>query len=216
MNYSRVRGRRAGKPDTRAKILEVARRRFLAGGYQGVKLRSVAAEAGVDLALISYYFGSKRGLVGEALALSANPADVLDHAVAKGDPTTFPQRVLAGLLALWEDPASGASLRALVAGAAHDPALANRVKEMVERELIDKIAAQLGGTDARKRASMFCSQIAGLIVTRYILCLEPACSMTHDEIIRQYTPLLHLALRSTTANARRPAPNTLSGNTTGR
>ncbi|WP_373196887.1 TetR/AcrR family transcriptional regulator [Mycobacterium marinum] len=203
MNYSRVRGRRAGKPDTRAKILEVARRRFLAGGYQGVKLRSVAAEAGVDLALISYYFGSKRGLVGEALALSANP-------------TTFPQRVLAGLLALWEDPASGASLRALVAGAAHDPALANRVKEMVERELIDKIAAQLGGTDARKRASMFCSQIAGLIVTRYILCLEPACSMTHDEIIRQYAPLLHLALRSTTANARRPAPNTLSGNTTGR
>ncbi|TAM68723.1 TetR family transcriptional regulator [Mycobacterium sp.] len=196
MNYSQRRGRRVGKPDTRTQILDVARRRFVEDGYRGVTLRSVAAEAGVDIALISYYFGAKRGLISEALALSANPADVLDRAAAGGDPATFPQRALRGLLALWEEPHSGAPLRTLVAGAAHDAALAGLVKQMVEREMIDKVATRLGGADARKRSSAFCAQIAGLIVTRYILQLEPVCSMTHDELIRQYSPLLHLALRT--------------------
>lgn len=195
MNYPGQRGRRVGKPDTRTQILDVARRRFLEGGYQAVTLRSVAAEAGVDAALISYYFGAKRGLISEALALSANPADVIDRAAAEADPATFPQCVLGGLLALWEEPESGAPLRALISGAAHDAALASLVKEMVDREIIDQVAARIGGAGARKRAVAFCGQIAGLVVTRYILHLEPVCSMTRDEIIRLYTPLLHVALR---------------------
>lgn len=194
MNYPGRRGRRVGKPDTRTQILDVARRRFLEGGYQAVTLRSVAAEAGVDTALISYYFGAKRGLISEALALSANPADVIDRAAAEADPATFPQRALGGLLALWEEPESGAPLRALISGAAHDAALASLVKEMVDREIIDQVAARIGGASARKRAVAFCGQIAGLVVTRYILHLEPVCSMTRDEIIRLYTPLLHVAL----------------------
>lgn len=198
MNYPCRRGRRTGKPDTRTQILDVARRRFLEGGYQAVTLRSVATEAGVDIALISYYFGAKRGLISEALALSTNPADVIDRAALEGDPATFPQRALRRLLTVWEEPETGAPLRALVAGAFHDAALATLVKEMVERELIDKVAARIGGADAHKRAVAFCGQIAGLIVTRYILHLEPVCSMTHDEIIRLYTPPLHLALRAAT------------------
>jgi AcrR family transcriptional regulator len=39
-------------------IRDAARARFLAEGYQSVTLREVAADAGVDVALISYYFGS--------------------------------------------------------------------------------------------------------------------------------------------------------------
>jgi AcrR family transcriptional regulator len=72
MNYGR-RGRRSGNPDTRAEILAIACRRLVADGYYGVTMRAIAAEAGVDAALISYYFGSKKGLFGAALALSANP-----------------------------------------------------------------------------------------------------------------------------------------------
>ncbi len=192
MNLS-ARGRRRGKPDTRAQILDVARRRFLEGGYAAVTMRSIANEAGVDLALVSYYFGSKKGLLSAALALVANPADVLAR-VAEGDPVTFPQRALHALLSLWEDPDSGAPLRALVAGAAHDAVVAGLLKEMTERELIEKVATLIRGVDARKRAGAFCAQIAGLIVTRYILRLEPLCSMTADELVRLYSPSLRLAL----------------------
>lgn len=188
------RGRRAGKPDTRTQILDIARRRFLQGGYQAVTLRSVAADAGVDVALVSYYFGSKKGLFGAALALAATPAETLARTI-EGDPATFPERALHDLLALWEDPESGAPLRALVAAATHDQATAGLVKEMMEREMIDKMAARLGGTDAHKRAGAFYAQIAGLIVTRYILRLEPVASMTPDEITRLYGPPLRLALR---------------------
>ena len=88
-----MRGRRPGRPETRVEVLEVARRRFLADGYQAVTMRSVAAEAGVDAALISYYFGSKKGLFGAALALSANPPEVLLGALA-GDLETLPERAL--------------------------------------------------------------------------------------------------------------------------
>ncbi|MGW7408190.1 TetR/AcrR family transcriptional regulator [Streptomyces sp. NPDC054833] len=194
MMNSSGRGRRAGKPDTRAQILDIARRRFLEGGYQAVTLRSVAAEAGVDVALVSYYFGSKKGLFGAALALAATPAETLARTI-EGDPATFPQRALHDLLALWEDPESGAPLRALIAAATHDQAIAGLVKEVMEREMIDKIAAMLGGADARKRAGAFCAQIAGLVVTRYILRLEPVAPMTIDEITRIYGPPLRLALR---------------------
>lgn len=188
------RGRRAGKPDTRSQILAVARWRFLQSGYQAVTLRSVAAEAGVDVALVSYHFGSKKGLFGAALALVVNPAETLAR-TAEGDPATFPQRALRDLLALWEDPESGAPLRALIVGATHDQAITGLVKEMLEREMIDKIAARLRGADARKRAGAFCAQIAGLVVTRYILRLEPVASMAPDEIIRIYGRPLRLALR---------------------
>lgn len=192
MNYPQ-RGRRAGNPDTRNQILDVARRRFLEGGYQAVTLRSVAAEAGVDVALVSYYFGSKKGLFGAALALSATPAEALAR-TARGDPVTFPQRALRDLLALWEDPESGAPLRALITAATHERAVAGLLKEMMEREVIDKVAALIGGADARRRAGAFCAQIAGLIVTRYILRLEPLASMRLDEIVRLYGPPLRLAL----------------------
>lgn len=194
MNKTPRRGRRVGSPDTRAQILDVARRRFLEGGYQAVTLRSIAAEAGVDLALISYYFGSKKGLFGAALALSANPADILARAV-EGDPATLPQRALRDLLITWEDPEAGAPLRALLAGAVQDETLAHLVKEMLEREVVYKIAARIGGADARQRATTFCAQVAGLIVTRYILRLEPISSMSPDEIVRTIGPRLQLIRR---------------------
>ncbi|WP_428320692.1 TetR family transcriptional regulator [Kitasatospora sp. LaBMicrA B282] len=194
MNKSAPRGRRPGSPDTRGVILDIARRRFLAEGYHAVTLRSVAAEAGVDLALISYFFGSKKGLFGAALALAANPAEVLVKAL-EGDRVDFPQRVLRGLLTVWEDPVAGPTLLAMLRNASQDEAFAALVKEVVEREIVDRVAAWLGGPAARKRAAAFCSQVAGLIVTRYLLRLEPVVSMTPDEIVRHLAPPLRRALQ---------------------
>jgi AcrR family transcriptional regulator len=188
------RGRRRGSPDTRAEILSVARRRFLREGYQAVTLRSVAADAGVDLALVSYYFGSKKGLFGAAVSLSANPAELLAEAVA-GDLQTLPVRALSALLAAWDDPVEGAPLRALVAGAAHDPAVTVLVKEVLEREVVAPLAARLGGRHAERRAAAFCAQVAGLLVLRYVLRVEPVASAPADEIVRQCAPALALALQ---------------------
>jgi AcrR family transcriptional regulator len=187
------RGRRRGKPETRAAVLEVARRRFLAEGYQAVTLRSIAAEAGVDVALVSYFFGSKKGLFGAALALPANPPEVLLQALP-GDPATLPERVLTALLHVWDDPEQGGPLRVMVLAAVQDPELSRLLKEVLEREMIDRIAEHIGGADARFRAGAFATQLAGVVFARYLLRLDPVASMTVDELARHLAPGLRAAL----------------------
>ncbi|WP_195911317.1 TetR/AcrR family transcriptional regulator [Streptomyces kaniharaensis] len=59
---------------------------------------------------------------------------------------------------------------------------------MLERELITRLTARPDGVDARKRAAAFCTQVAGVVVTRYLLRLEPVASMPPDEIVRLFTP----------------------------
>ena len=44
-------------------LLEAAEKLFAEKGYDGTSVRDIAQEAGVNLAMISYYFGSKDGLL---------------------------------------------------------------------------------------------------------------------------------------------------------
>ena len=67
-------GRRAG-PGGRSS--RPPARQFAAHGYDGVSMRAIAADAEVDVALVSYYFGSKNGLFVASLQLPVNPADVI-------------------------------------------------------------------------------------------------------------------------------------------
>src|SRR5690606_41572748 len=54
--------RAEGTGDTRESILDAAEDLFSKHGFYGVTIRQVAGEAGVDTALVHYYFGSKREL----------------------------------------------------------------------------------------------------------------------------------------------------------
>ncbi|MEZ5656407.1 MAG: TetR family transcriptional regulator [Sphingobium sp.] len=49
-------------PETAARILDAAESLFSVRGYHGVSLRDIAAEAGVQVALTHYHFGSKEDL----------------------------------------------------------------------------------------------------------------------------------------------------------
>lgn len=188
------RGRRPGSPDTRAAVLEVARRRFLAEGYQAVTLRSVAAEAGVDVALISYFFGSKRGLFAAVMALSVNPADVLAAALP-GELETLPERLLSQLIATWDDAQGAAPMRAMITAAVNDPGVARLLREAVEGEMVARLAQRIGGPDATARASLAAVQTVGLIFARYILRVEPLASMPADELLARLTPAMRATLR---------------------
>lgn len=55
-------------PNTQARLLAIARDMFWRRGYSNVPLRDIARAAGVDVALISRYFGGKLGLFMQTLA----------------------------------------------------------------------------------------------------------------------------------------------------
>lgn len=59
--------------ETRKKILDAAQKLFAQKGYEGVSMREIAAEGGVNLASIVYYFESKDGLY-EAVATQYSEA----------------------------------------------------------------------------------------------------------------------------------------------
>jgi AcrR family transcriptional regulator len=58
-------------PDLRETILDAAEALFSRHGFYGVTVRKVATEAGVDTALIHYYFGAKRELFDSVFARRA-------------------------------------------------------------------------------------------------------------------------------------------------
>ena len=68
-----LRGRRpkGQGPDLRQAIVDAAEALFSRHGFHGVTVRQVAAEAGVDTALIHYYFGAKRELFDSVFARRA-------------------------------------------------------------------------------------------------------------------------------------------------
>ena len=57
-------GRPAGQnaEKVRADLLQAARNHFLTRDFKSVSLRQIATDAGVNPAMVSYYFGDKRGL----------------------------------------------------------------------------------------------------------------------------------------------------------
>ena len=73
---------------TRAAIFEAATRRFAYQGYEHAGVREIAADAGVDAAMVNRYFGSKEGLF----------AEVVEHAfdyryLTDGDRATLAERL---------------------------------------------------------------------------------------------------------------------------
>jgi AcrR family transcriptional regulator len=52
----------APKMDKKEALLDSAERLFADLGYEGASTRRLAAEAGVNIAMLNYYFGSKEGL----------------------------------------------------------------------------------------------------------------------------------------------------------
>jgi len=67
-------------PDPRERILDAAERAFAAQGLAGARVAAIAADAGVNKAMLYYYFGSKEGLFEAALGRVAAAVEGLAEA----------------------------------------------------------------------------------------------------------------------------------------
>src|SRR5215207_4610014 len=64
--------------DTREAILAAARRLFAAQGFKSATVRAIAADAGVDPALVIRHYGSKAELFAEAVDIDLRIPDLRD------------------------------------------------------------------------------------------------------------------------------------------
>jgi AcrR family transcriptional regulator len=189
MNKSR--GRPRGNPATRDRISSVAYDLFLEHGYRGTTIRKVAAAAEVDSALISYHFGSKQGLFGEAMQFRCGKSAAMVRAL-EGDQPGFADRLLDAVLEMWADAEPLAELTRM---APQDGDVMQVLQEFLEREIHGRIAEFLRGPDATDRATAAVAVIGGLIFTRYLNPLRPAATMSDADVRRIITPALRAALQ---------------------
>jgi len=169
-------------------VLAAARSSFAERGFRGTTIRAVAAEAGVDPALVHHYFGTKDGLFLAAMELPVDPREVVSH-VTEGPVETVAERFLAAFLGVWDDPAIQPALLTVVRSVL-DPGGERLFSQGFLPVVIQPIGAQLGLDRPEHRMTLVASQVMGLILMRYVLRVEPLASMSRAVVITTYAPTL--------------------------
>jgi AcrR family transcriptional regulator len=187
-------GRRPGTPDTRDAILVTARRRFASRGYDATSLRSIAAEAAVDPALVVHYFGTKEELFAAATGLPGGLPAVFGSlaALPRRD---FVQALVRSYLQLVDSDQSRNAILALVRSAVSSEKAATMLREFLTAELLPVIARLAGHEQARLRASLVVAHLIGIAVLRHVLRVEPVARATPDEIVALAAPAIEQYLR---------------------
>lgn len=182
-------GRRPGTTDTRATILDAARRHFSAHGYDRATIRGIAGEAGVDPALVHHYFGTKDALFAAALDIPVNPAQFLPGLLAEGLDGAG-ERIVTTLVTVWDTTGSGPLLMVLRSLAAQGQ-MVETIREFLTHNVLRPITTALQDEpQGRLRATLAVSQIAGLVMARYVLRLEPLASADRETVVRLVGPTI--------------------------
>ena len=182
-------GRPSGTSDTRDRILTNAREMFARNGIGKTSIRSIAAAAGVDSALVHHYFGTKEQLFAAAVHIPIDPMLVIGpmrEAPIDELGLTLPSL----LLPLWDSEMGSAFLATLRSMLAGDGV------GLIRSFLQDVIAVEIGSRideppgSGRIRVQFVASQLVGVVMARYILELEPFASLPVEQIAETIAPNL--------------------------
>lgn len=182
-------GRRTGSGETRAAILEAAAASFAERGYAGTTMRGVAAEAGVDAALIHHYFGTKQELFRAVLELPVDLQAVASRVLA-GDREELGERLASAFLSVWDDPAASRPLLAQLRSALTDPVAAESLRGFVIDTVLATVTEAIDRPRSDLRATLAASQLIGVAILRHALELEPLASADRDELAAALGPTL--------------------------
>ncbi|MFZ2511746.1 MAG: TetR family transcriptional regulator [Gordonia sp. (in: high G+C Gram-positive bacteria)] len=179
-------GRRPGPSNTRESILTAARSRFAEVGFDAASIKSIAGLAAVDPALVHHYFGTKRELFVEAVALPVDPAVALAP-LADAPLESMGEALLRTVVGIWDSPAGAgvlAAFRAIIAGG-DESLLRTFLLDVALKGVRERL-----DDDAETRIALVAAQMVGLLVTRKILLIEPVASMSIDDLAAVAAPTL--------------------------
>lgn len=180
-------GRRPGQTETREQILAAARGLFAEHGFDATTIRAIAAEAGVNPALIHHFFGAKDQVFVAALALPVNPVDVIGKAI-EGPRAHVGERLTRFFLSVWGTDDSRQPFLALLRSIASNEDAARMMREFLHRTVIRPIAAELGISELAMSATS--SHLIGIAMLRYVVRVEPLASASDDEVVATVAPAI--------------------------
>jgi len=166
---------------TRAAILEAARERFAAEGYERATIRAIAADAGVDPAMVMRHFGSKERLFAAAASFDLHLPDLT--AVPRARLGTA---LVTHFLQRWEHDDT---LKALLRAAVSNATAAARLRALFDRQLVPAMVPLFPSrATAARRAGLVASQMLGLALTRYLLRVPPVVALDRATVIAWLGP----------------------------
>jgi AcrR family transcriptional regulator len=182
-------GRPPGPSDTRERILASARELFARNGIDKTSIRSIAADAAVDPALVHHYYGTKTQLFAAAIHIPIDPMTVIGP--LREVPVEQIGHLLPSiLLPLWDSEAGKgfiATLRSILAGS--DVSL---VRSFLQDVIVAEVGSRVDNPpgSGRTRVQFVASQLVGVVMARYILELEPFKSLPVEQIAQTIGPNL--------------------------
>jgi AcrR family transcriptional regulator len=182
-------GRRAGDSGTREAILEAARARFAEHGYDGATIRGIAADAGVDPALVHHFYGTKEKLFVAAMHFPIVPSEVIGR-VAGADRELLGETIVRTILGVWEHEKTRAQSLALLRSAVTNEQAATMIRGFVTSAILNVIATVAQGDEPEYRASLVASQVLGLGIARYVVAIEPLASASAEDVVAAVAPTL--------------------------
>jgi AcrR family transcriptional regulator len=182
-------GRRPGASTTREAILEAARRLFAERGYTGATMRAIAAEAGVDAALVVHFFGNKATLLAEAVEWPFDPAVEMPKLLRDGKRNVG--RHLVGLMVrTWDEEGTRNPVLTVLRASIVEPQAAEMMGQFLRRRLFGPLLEALGSDQPELRANLAASQLVGLGLVRYVQHVEPLALAKPTDVIAWYGPTL--------------------------
>jgi AcrR family transcriptional regulator len=167
--------RKRNAETTQTSILTSARAVFTRDGY-AAGVREVAIEAGVNVALVNRYFGSKEELFVKAVGNDFDLGPLLS-----GPRRKFGLRLAE--YALNKPITAHDPILILLRSASHPVAL-TLFRDLVEQRFVVPLAHWLGGKNARERAALIASELLGLAVLRDVVGSSAAGNSTalHSQV----------------------------------
>ena len=173
---------RRSSEETKAVILTAARERFGTSGFQAATIRAIAADAGIDPAMVMRYYGSKDKLFAAAVEFDLRFPDYDGT-----EPGRLGEALVRHFLERWE---GDEALVILLRSSATNGEAAQRMQQIFGAQLQPLVATLVPGEEAATRAGLIATQILGMALCRFVLRLPPVVGMTRDEIVEWLGPTI--------------------------
>jgi AcrR family transcriptional regulator len=177
----------ASADEVRTSVVDAARAMFRARGYLGTTMKGVAAAAGVAPEVVRRYYDNKETLFAAVLQLRVDPAAAIPRLLAPGL-DGMGERLVRFVLDTLGDPRAREDLIGLFQSGAAAGRAAGPIAEFLQESVIDRVVKVLGVPDARLRVGLITSFLVGILISRYIMKVEPLASMPEDDLVRLLAP----------------------------